>query len=185
MSTISRDLRIAAIYDVGVKLDDALEFAKLETARRNGAHAAYLNSAKNILALAKDIKDPVVHDTLVKAATACNNLATQAAAMVHAGKGAEKQAELSVSLIKQLHDAEIAKRQSELNAATMKAAVAQPQTPSEPDPFPPSVLKSTEESKPRTAPRSIKEQRLTAKKEKEAAVPEVKSKRGRPKSSKA
>lgn len=180
MSTISRDIRIAAIYDVGVKLDDALEAAKLENARRNGAHAAYLNSAKNILAMLKDVKDPTVHDTLVKAATACNNLATQAAALVHAGVGAQKQAEFAVVLIKQLHDQELQKRQKETDPAVVKPDVVQSPAPVEDNPFPPSTPAPI---KPRVAPRSIKEQRLAAKKKTESA--EVKGKRGRPKTSKA
>jgi hypothetical protein len=181
MSTISRDIRIAAIYDVGVKLDDALESAKLENARRNGAHAAYLNSAKNILAMLKDVKDPTVHDTLVKAATACNNLATQAAALVQAGIGAQKQAELTVSLVKQLHESEVTKRQNELDAALVKPAITQLPSSMEENPFPPSVLKPVESVKPRVAPRSIKEQRQVAKEE--SGSVETKAKRGRSKNS--
>lgn len=183
MSTISRDIRIAAIYDIGVKLDDALEAAKLENARRNGAHAAYLNSAKNILAMLKDVKDPTVHDTLVKAATACNNLATQASALVQAGIGAQKQAEFTVALVKQLHDQEIQTRQKETNPVVLKPATAQMTSSTEENPFPPSILKPAFVHKPRTAPRSLKQQRLAeAKKE---PVPTPSPKRGRPKASKA
>ena len=100
MSTLPRDVRIQALHEVGVKIDDTLESARLETARREGAHAAYVNAAKALSA----------HP---EAAAICSSLASQAHNLVFAAKGAEIQSKSLVALLKGLHDLEVARKQRE------------------------------------------------------------------------
>jgi hypothetical protein len=100
MSTLPRDVRIQALYEVGVKIDDTLESARLETARREGAHAAYVNAAKALSAYPE-------------AASVCSNLAAQAHNLVFASKGAEIQSKSLVALLKGMHDLEVARKQRE------------------------------------------------------------------------
>jgi len=143
MSTFARDARIQAFHEVGVKVDDALEAARLETARREGAHAAYANSARNVLSMLKAAAESgnaeVATEWVKKCAAACENLATQAQALVHAGRGAEKQAAALVAAVKQVYDLELVKKQRE----------------TEPVPPPPPEA-------PHIRTRTIKEERLAA-----------------------
>jgi len=179
MNTGTRDVRIAAIYDVGVKLDDALEAARLETARREGAKLAYLNAAKNILSFVNQIKDPAAQEILNKSVEICKNLADQATALVHAGRGSEHQARNSVSLIKQLHDAEVQSKRKDLEAV---AAVLSKPSVSVPVLAPAAAEVTPEPAevvvKPlRTAPKSLKQRRQNVPQPVESPV----SKKGRPK----
>jgi hypothetical protein len=143
MSTFARDARIQAFHEIGVKIDDALETARLETARREGAHAAYANAARNVLALVKSAAESGSPDVATvwvkKCAAACESLATQAAALAHASKGAEKQAETLVAAVKQAYDLEV----------VMKKRETEPVPPPPPD-APVLPVK----------PRTIKEERL-------------------------
>jgi hypothetical protein len=117
MSTFMRDVRIQAFHEVGVKIDDALEAARLETARREGAYAAYVNSARNVIELIKSAAESnntaAATEWVKKSAEVCENLALQAQALVHASRGAEKQTSALVALVKQLYDLEVAKKQRE------------------------------------------------------------------------
>ena len=183
MNTGIRDVRIAAIYDVGVKLDDALEAARLETARREGAKLAYLNAAKNILSFVNQVKDPAAQEILNKSVEICKNLADQATALIHAGRGAEHQARNAVSLIKQLHDAEVQNKRKDLetvaallNKPAVGPSVTEP-APVEVTPEPINVVAKP----PRTAPKSLKQSRQAVPPPVE--VPAVK--KGRPKKTKS
>jgi len=100
MSTLPRDVRIQALYEVGVKIDDALESARLETARREGAHAAYVNAVKALSAYPE-------------AASVCSSLAAQAHNLVFASKGAEIQSKSLVALLKGMHDLEVVRKKRE------------------------------------------------------------------------
>jgi len=117
MSTFARDVRIQAFHEVGTKIDDALELARLETARREGAHAAYANAARNVLGLLKTAAESgnaeIATAWVKKCAAACESLATQAIPLVHAAKGAEKQAESLVAALKQIYDLELTKKNRE------------------------------------------------------------------------
>ena len=145
MSTFARDARIQAFHEIGVKIDDALEAARLETARREGAHAAYANAARNVLSILKAAAESgnaeVATTWVKKAAAVCENLATQASALAHASKGAEKQAETLVAAVKQAYDLEMVKKTRE----------------TEPVPPPPPGAPVLP-----VKPRTIKEERLAA-----------------------
>ncbi len=146
MSTFARDARIQAFHEIGVKIDDALEVARLETARCEGAHAAYANAARNVMSLLRAAAEPggtaeAATSWIKKAAAVCENLATQAAALAHASKGAEKQAETLVAAVKQAYDLEMVKKTRE----------------TEPVPPPPPGAPVLP-----VKPRTIKEERLAA-----------------------
>ena len=145
MSTFARDARIQAFHEIGVKIDDALETARLETARREGAHAAYANAARNVMTLIRAAAESgnaeVATEWVKKCSAACESLASQASGLVHAARGAEKQAETLVSAVKQAYDLEVVKKKRE----------------TEPVPPPPPDVSALH-----VKPRTIKEERLVA-----------------------
>jgi hypothetical protein len=168
MSTLPRDVRIQALHEVGVKIDDTLESARLETARREGAHAAYVNAAKALSA----------HP---EAAAICSSLASQAHNLVFASKGAEIQSKSLVALLKGMHDLEVARKQRETEPLVVAEPAAVDQGhPSEDQK--PVAAPSDDDAKPmKRLRRTIKEERLAlaASKSAEAAVSAPK-RRGRP-----
>jgi hypothetical protein len=157
MSTLPRDVRIEAIHEIGVKIDDALEVARFEAARREGAHGAYVNAARNIVeAFGNSSEDAK------KCAAICSDLAAQTQNLLFASRGAERQAQGLVALIKQMHDLELAKKRRE----------------SEPLPTPPVVVAESPApavasalvAPPQQRRRTIKEERLAAVAAAEAAA---------------
>ena len=166
MSTLPRDVRIQALHEVGVKIDDTLESARLETARREGAHAAYVNAAKALSAYPE-------------AASVCSNLAAQAHNLVFASKGAEIQSKSLVALLKGMHDLEVARKQRETEPLVAAEPAASDEGAS-PDPL---DAPQAHGAKPvRNLRRSIREERLAleASKSAEAAAASAPKRRGRP-----
>jgi len=145
------DSKIEAIHEIGVRLDDALEATKVEMTRHEGAQGAYLHSAKSVQALqahlAKDAEEGRVDSTAAKIAAewvaravqVCENLSKQAGNAVLMSKGAELQTTRLVSLVKNLHELEVARRDREAAPAEATAAP---------------------EDRPHPRPRSIKEERI-------------------------
>lgn len=144
------DIKIEAVHEIGVRLDDALESAKVEVTRNEGAQGAYLHAAKSVQALqahlARDVEegraDPVAAklaaDWIMRATQVCENLSKQAGNAVLMSRGAELQTARLVSLVKNLHELEVARRDRE----TAPAEAAAP------------------EERPHPRPRSIKEERI-------------------------
>lgn len=159
MSTLPRDVRIEAIHEIGVKIDDALEVARFEAARREGAHGAYVNAARNIVeAFGNSSEDAK------KCAAICSDLAAQTQNLLFASRGAERQAQGLVALIKQMHDLELAKKRREsepLPLPTPPVVVAESPAP---------VVASALVAPPQQRRRTIKEERLAAVAAAEAAA---------------
>ena len=157
MGTSPRDIRIEALHEIGVKIDDALEAAQAEVIRREGAHAAYVLAGRHIAALLKTA--PEHADAWKRAALICEQLATQAHAAAHAAKGAVAQSQALIGVVKSMHDLEVVKKERE--------SVPLPVEPEQPA--------------PRRAPlRTIREQRLAAAATESAAAKKPR-KRGRSK----
>lgn len=170
MSALLRDVRLQLIHELGVKMDDALETAKAETIRREGAHAAYANSARNVRALfAQAEKEHQAGKlTATQYATAvnwikrsvaiCDSLTAQAGPLMHSSKGAERQAATVVASLKQMYDLEEAKKRRE-------------SVPLPPPPPPVAEAPAVQETaapaaepakRPHARPRTLKEERLAA-----------------------
>ena len=160
MSTLPRDVRIEAIHEIGVKIDDALEAAKFEAARREGAHGAYVNAARNILAAFGDTSADAK-----RCAAICSDLAAQAQNLLFASRGAERQAQGLVALLKQMHDLETAKKRRESEPLPMSPVVV-----ATPAPAPAPVVASALVAPPQQRRRTIKEERLAAVAAAEAAA---------------
>lgn len=138
MSTLPRDVRISTIHEIGVKVDDYLDAAKSETLKREGAQAAYLNTAKNIMAvmatLERELTNASEHAEHVpyaklwvkKCLLVCEDLANQAGNLAAAAKGAEKQTSSIVALLKQLHDLEVVKKRRETEILATLPLLAEP-----------------------------------------------------------
>jgi hypothetical protein len=138
MSNLPRDARIQALHEVGVKIDDELEPAKLLTSRWEGARTALMGAASDIIKASADSK--LDANTVMHCAKIVQGLITQASANYFTSLGAQKQIESHVSLVKKIYDLEVA----------LKRREEEPPTPEE------MVIE-------RKAPvRTIKEQRLAA-----------------------
>ena len=138
MSTLPRAVKIQALHEVGVKIDDGLEPAKINTARWESARTALTGAINDIIKSTKDSKldtNSVMHCVKI-----LQGLVTQASANYYTALGAEKQIESHVSLIKKMYDFEVALKMREE------------------EPLPP-----VENAVERRAPaRTIREQRLAA-----------------------
>jgi hypothetical protein len=130
MSTLPSDVRLDTLHKIGVRLDDALEGTRLETSKREGAHAAYVNAARNVAALVRAAESDaalspaqkeVVSHWIRRAVAVCNDLGSQANNLVHLSRGAETQTRNFVAMMKSLHDAEAAKKRTEAEAARLLA----------------------------------------------------------------
>jgi len=148
MDTIFKaDIRLEVINELGNQLDDALEKAKSETLKREGAHGALVAAVRNIrMLLAAADGSPELTDAhkavakmwVNRAVTELAKQAEQAGNLVMAARGAELQAKASVQAAKALFDLEAAKRQRVME--------------------PPAAL--VEGEKPHKVPRTLKERRL-------------------------
>ncbi len=122
MSTLPRDVRIQTLHEVGVKIDDGLESAKIQTSRREGARDALTSAASDIVKAASDPnldKNTVLHCVKI-----LQGLIAQTTALYYTALGAEKQIESHVALIKKLYDLEVVlKRREEEPPAPEEMAV--------------------------------------------------------------
>jgi hypothetical protein len=122
MSNLPRDARIQALHEVGVKIDDDLEPAKLLTSRWEGARTALMGAASDIIKASADSK--LDANTVMHCAKIVQGLITQASANYFTSLGAQKQIESHVSLVKKIYDLEVAlKRREEEPPAPEEMAV--------------------------------------------------------------
>lgn len=122
MSNLPRDARIQALHEVGVKIDDELEPAKLLTSRWEGARTALMGAASDIIKASADSK--LDANTVMHCAKIVQGLITQASANYFTSLGAQKQIESHVSLVKKIYDLEVAlKRREEEPPAPEEMAV--------------------------------------------------------------
>lgn len=122
MSNLPRDARIQALHEVGVKIDDDLEPAKLLTSRWEGARTALMGAASDIVKASADSK--LDANTVMHCAKIVQGLITQASANYFTSLGAQKQIESHVSLVKKIYDLEVAlKRREEEPPAPEEMAV--------------------------------------------------------------
>lgn len=163
MSTLPIDVRLDTLHKIGVRLDDALEATRLETSKREGAHAAYVNSARNVAALVKAAESDaalsaaqreVVAHWIRRAVAVCNDLGAQANNLVHLSRGAETQTRNFVAMTKSLYDIEAAKKRAEFEAARLAAP---PPPPPAPAPAPAPVAAPVPKRR-----MSLKDERLAA-----------------------
>lgn len=185
MSPLSpRDVRIQTIYEVGVKVDDVLEVARLETARKEGAHGSLLQATQTLAAVLKQVDAEVSpeHAELAKAwvrrcYAACNNLLANASGLMFAARGSENQAKNFVGMVKQIHDLEMIRKQREETPVPapelVDSTVEAPKEPVRPAHVPGRTLKEQ-----RLAAAKAEEEAKAAQKKEEAPAP-VK-RRGRP-----
>lgn len=124
--------RVQAIHDIGVKADDALEKAQLDTARKEGVHEACRGAATSLTALLQQVdKEHTGRDAEVARAwinrvvNIFKNVSEHANDQMQSARGAEKQARATVEMLKQMYDAEL------------KAVVVAPPPPLPPPPPPP------------------------------------------------
>lgn len=117
--------RVQVIHEIGVKIDDALEKAQLDTARREGAHEAYKSAAKSLAILLEQVdKEHAGRDAVVAKAwinrvvNIFKTVADQTGEQMQVARGAEKQTRAMVEMLKQMYDAE---------AKTVPVAVTPPQ----------------------------------------------------------
>ena len=111
MSNLPRDARIQALHEVGVKIDDELEPAKLLTSRWEGARTALMGAANDIIKTSADSK--LDANTVMHCAKIVQGLITQASANYFTSLGAQKQIESHVSLVKKIYDLEVALKRRE------------------------------------------------------------------------
>jgi hypothetical protein len=121
MITFPSNSRAQAVHDVGVKVDDVLERAQLDTARREGAHEAYMSAAANFTVLMGQIdREHTGRDAEIAAlwmnriVSVCQNMASYANLQVHTARGAENQARLIVEMVKKMYDQELEKRETQI-----------------------------------------------------------------------
>lgn len=156
MITFPSNSRAQAVHDVGVKVDDVLERAQLDTARREGAHEAYMSAAANFTVLMGQIdREHTGRDAEIAAlwmnriVSVCQNMASYANLQVHTARGAESQARLIVEMVKKMYDQELEKREtqiinSEINRVVPPAPPA-PVTPVAPEaPVPEKTVEYTQ-----------------------------------------
>ena len=116
MSALPSNPRVQAIHDVGVKIDDALERAQLDTARREGAHEAYTNIVSSFSTLMSDIDVESAHGSdseiaklwMNKLLVICKNMADYSGTQLHAARGAEAQTRMIIETVKRMYDNEVA-----------------------------------------------------------------------------
>ena len=116
MTSLPPSPRIQAIHDVGVKIDDALERAHLDTARREGAHEAYTNIVSSFSTLMSDIDVETARGGdleiaklwLNKLLVICKNMVDYSSTQLHAARGAEAQTKLIIETVKRMYDTEVA-----------------------------------------------------------------------------
>jgi len=134
MSTLPSNPRIQAIHDVGVKIDDALERAQLDTARREGAHDAYTNIVSTFSSLLDDfsadgsLQEAASKALLSKILTVCKRMEEGSSAQLHAARGAEAQTKAIIETVKRMYDVEIAaSARAHAHAEIKKQVEPQPQ----------------------------------------------------------
>jgi len=168
MSALLRDVRLQLIHELGVKMDDALEAARVDSIRKEGAHAAYGNAARNVRMLFTQAEKEhsegklsandydVARVWIKRCVAVCDNLTSQAMPLMHSAKGAERQTATVVAMLKQMYDLEEVKKQREtVPLPTPPAAETVPVTQ---DAAP--EAEKEEPKRPHARPRTIKEQRL-------------------------
>lgn len=113
MGTLPTSSRVQVIHEIGVKIDDALEKAQLDTARREGAHEAYKSAASSLTALLQQVdKEHAGRDAEVAKAwinrvvTIFKNVSDNTKEQVQIARGAEKQTRVMVDMLKQMYDVE-------------------------------------------------------------------------------
>lgn len=160
------DIRLQAIYDIGVKVDDSLEAARIETAKREGAYEAYSNISTSFSEMFDHAESSYLGENAVpikelalKILDICRNMVEYSGAQVHASRGAENQAKMTVEMIKRVYDAESEKKvkvphiEHLQDLTRIPERAPKPATPSEKSEMPPAS--SASQSRART----IKEQR--------------------------
>lgn len=163
MSSLSIDVQIATLNEVGNGLDDALEAATAELQRTEGAYAAVQAAARHVANLGDvievDLRAEKISEAeaatarlwVARASQVCENLARNAANAAFLARGAHSQNEKLVKQIKGLYDLALARR------ARLEAEPADAQSAPAID-----AGGSSSADRPSPAPRSIKETRLSA-----------------------
>lgn len=137
MITFPSNSRAQAVHDVGVRVDDILEKAQLDTARREGAHEAYMSAAANFTVLMGQIdREHTGRDAEIasmwmnRIVSVCQNMASYANLQIHTARGAENQARSIVEMIKKMYDQELEKRETQIiNSEINKVVPVAPTAP--------------------------------------------------------
>lgn len=111
------DIRLKAIYDIGVKVDDSLEVARLETAKREGAYEAYSNISSSFSEIFEQLDSEhaggeaeLARAWMSKFIDVCKNMVEYSSMQVYAARGAENQTKMIVEMIKKTYDLETEKK---------------------------------------------------------------------------
>jgi hypothetical protein len=158
MSTLVLDTKIDTLNEIGNLLDDALETAKVDALKCEGAQSAFLSVAKSLSNLGDVINVDVQAGKLTeehaavarawvsRALQVCDNLSRNSANTMFLAKGAVTQNMRMIAKLKEAYDLERARK------ARLTEAPAEPAAP---------VAEEAAEVRKSPAPRSIKETRLT------------------------
>ena len=160
MSNISRAAKIQALHEVGAKIDDGLEQAKIQTARRDGTRTGHTEAINQLVS---NCKDPALdRNTVQHCIKLIQQLQTQSNALYYMTMGAEKQCAVHVAEIKKMYDLEVALKMRE-DTLPMPAEMAS-------RPVPPRTLRETRLAEAALAASSVEEKLA----EPEVKEPEVK-----------
>ena len=128
MSNLPRDARIQSLHDIGMKIDDSLEQAKIQTARREVARTAHIDSIDQLINSSKD--QSLDKSTVLHCVKVLQQLVTTSSALYYTALGAEKQCEAHVATIKKMYDLEVAlKTREEIPPTPEELAVTRPAPP--------------------------------------------------------
>lgn len=106
MSNLPRDARIQTLHDIGMKIDDGLEQAKIQTARREAARTAHTDAVNHLVSSSTD--QSLDKNTILHCVKMLQQLITTSSALYFTALGAEKQCEAHVAIIKKMYDLEVA-----------------------------------------------------------------------------
>lgn len=127
MSSIPRAAKIQALHDIGAKIDDGLEQAKIQTARRDGTRTGHSEAISHILS---NCKDPGLDkNTVQHCVKVLQQLQTQSNALYYMTLGAEKQCAAHVAEIKKMYDLEVVLKMREETLPAQEEIASRPVPP--------------------------------------------------------
>jgi hypothetical protein len=162
MSNISRAAKIQALHEVGAKIDDGLEQAKIQTARRDGTRTGHTEAINQLVS---NCKDPALdRNTVQHCIKLIQQLQTQSNALYYMTMGAEKQCAVHVAEIKKMYDLEVALKLREETLPTPEESASRP--------APPRTLRETRLAEAALAASSVEEKPEEPQETKEPEVKE-------------
>ena len=162
MSNIPRAAKIQALHEVGSKIDDGLEQAKIQTARRDGTRTGHTEAINQLVS---NCKDPALdRNTVQHCIKLIQQLHTQSNALYYMTLGAEKQCAAHVAEIKKMYDLEVALKLREDTLPTPEEMASRP--------VPPRTLRETRLAEAALAASSVEEKPAELQEIKEPEVKE-------------